>query len=169
MVEPRPEALASKLQPDLAGCRPAKPYECGLPTLRTGAMAAPVPMTPLVWDAGIATEIRFMKTILATVTALLLTVCAAAPFAQAAAAPAQTPKPAKTTPAPQSVNINSATATELEALPGVGLATATRIIEYRQKVGGFKKIEDLMNVKGIGEKMFLNLKPLIVVTPVKTT
>jgi len=51
----------------------------------------------------------------------------------------------------------------------VGLATAARIIEYRQKVGGFKKIEDLMNVKGIGEKMFLNLKPLIVVSPAKGT
>lgn len=110
-----------------------------------------------------------MKTILALATALALSVLAAPAFAQVAATPAQTPKPAKTTPAPQSVNLNSATATELEALPGVGLATAARIIEYRQKVGGFKKIEDLMNVKGIGEKMFLNLKPLIVVTPVKVT
>lgn len=111
-----------------------------------------------------------MNTILAVVIALVLTACSSAVFAQGtSASPAQASKPAKSTPAPQSVNINSATATELEALPGVGLATATRIIEYRQKVGGFKKIEDLMNVKGIGEKMFLNLKPLIVVTPVKGT
>ena len=89
--------------------------------------------------------------------------------AQTAAAPAQTGKAAKTTPAPASININTATATELEALPGVGLAMAARIIEHRQKVGGFKKIEDLMNVKGIGEKMFLNLKPLIIVAPAKVT
>jgi len=65
------------------------------------------------------------------------------------------------------VNINTATATELETLPGVGPATATRILEYRQKNGGFKKIEDIMNVRGIGEKSFLKLKPLITITPPK--
>ena len=41
---------------------------------------------------------------------------------------------------------------------------AARILEYRQKSGGFKKVEELMNVKGIGEKSFLKLKPLITVT-----
>ena len=65
------------------------------------------------------------------------------------------------------VNINTATATELEALPGVGPAMAARIVEYRQKNGSFKKIEDLMNVKGIGEKSFLKLKPLVTVGAVK--
>lgn len=69
--------------------------------------------------------------------------------------------------APASININTATAAELEALPGVGAATAARILEYRLKAGGFKKIEDLMNVRGIGEKTFLNLKALIVVAPPK--
>ena len=62
------------------------------------------------------------------------------------------------------VNLNTATAEQLETLPGIGAATAKRIIEHRQKTGGFKKIEELMNVKGIGEKSFLKLKPLITVS-----
>ena len=63
------------------------------------------------------------------------------------------------------LNLNSATLPQLEALPGIGRSTAERIIEYRQKNGGFKRIEDLMNVRGIGEKSFLKLKPLITVAP----
>jgi competence protein ComEA len=75
-----------------------------------------------------------------------------------------TSKPGKAT-ASAPVNLNTATAADLRTLPNVGPATAARIIEYRQKNGGFKKIEDLMNVKGIGEKSFLKLKPMIVATP----
>ncbi len=62
------------------------------------------------------------------------------------------------------VNLNTATIEQLEELPGIGRATAERILEYRQKNGNFTKVEQLMNVKGIGEKSFLKLKPLIVVT-----
>jgi competence protein ComEA len=66
------------------------------------------------------------------------------------------------------VNLNTATASQLEGLPGIGKATAERIVEYRQKNGGFKKAEDLMNVRGIGEKSFLKLKPLVTVTAPKS-
>lgn len=65
------------------------------------------------------------------------------------------------------VNLNTATSVELQTLPNIGPATAARILEYRQKNGGFKKIEDLMNVKGIGEKSFLKLKPLVIVAATK--
>ena len=81
---------------------------------------------------------------------------------QAKAAPAKAPATAS---AP--VNLNTATQAQLEALPGIGAATAKRIIEHRQKNGGFKKIEELMNVKGIGEKSFLKLKPLVTVASEK--
>ena len=61
------------------------------------------------------------------------------------------------------ININTATAAQLETLPGIGARTAQAIVEQRQKSGSFKKIEELMNVKGIGEKGFLKLKPMVTV------
>jgi competence protein ComEA len=68
---------------------------------------------------------------------------------------------------PVVVNLNTASANDLEGLPGVGAKTAARIIEYRQKNGPFKKVEELMNVRGVGEKNFLKLKPQITVAGVK--
>jgi competence protein ComEA len=85
----------------------------------------------------------------------------AAPMAQTPAARAAKAAAEATAP----VDVNTATAAQLEALPGIGPATAKRIVEYREKNGGFKKIEELMNVRGIGEKSFLKLKSLVTVTP----
>lgn len=70
--------------------------------------------------------------------------------------PAQAPAAEKAT-----VNLNAATLDQLATLPGIGPKVAERILEYRTKNGGFKKIEELMNVKGIGEKSFLKIKPLV--------
>jgi len=87
-------------------------------------------------------------------------VLVAAFAAQPAAQAAQKPTPARTEarPAVASINLNTATAAELEKLPGIGQKVAARIVEYRQKNGPFKKVEELMNVQGIGEKSFLQFR-----------
>ncbi|MGG4491786.1 helix-hairpin-helix domain-containing protein [Metabacillus idriensis] len=58
----------------------------------------------------------------------------------------------------QKVNLNKATAEDLQTLTGIGPAKAEAILSYREEAGGFKTIEDLMNVSGIGEKSFEKLK-----------
>jgi len=61
------------------------------------------------------------------------------------------------------VNINTATQTELESLPGIGPSLALKIINYRKENGKFSAIEDIKNVSGIGEKKFEELKGYITV------
>jgi len=57
------------------------------------------------------------------------------------------------------VDINQADVAELSKLPGIGEQVAKRIIAYREENGPFEKAEELMNVRGIGEKSFLKLQP----------
>ena len=61
------------------------------------------------------------------------------------------------------VNINSATIEDLDELPGIGEATANKIINYREENKKFKSIEEIKNVNGIGEKKYENIKDLIIV------
>jgi competence protein ComEA len=77
-----------------------------------------------------------MKQLLAALAALL--------FAHAASA---------------AVNLNTATKDELVALPGIGPAKAQAIVDYRTQHGPFKAVEDVRKVKGIGEKLFLQIRP----------
>jgi len=100
---------------------------------------------------------------------IMAAIAAIALSASAAGAQARpgTSQPVATASAP--VNLNTATAAQLATIPGVGEKTAERIIEYRQKNGAFKKIEELMNVRGVGEKSFLKMKPLITVASTKAS
>ncbi len=66
------------------------------------------------------------------------------------------------------VNINTASSTELQLLPGVGEVRAGAILAVRKQRGGFKQIEDLLEVKGIGPEMLKRLRPYATLTG-KTT
>lgn len=61
------------------------------------------------------------------------------------------------------VNINTATGGQLDDLPGIGEGFAKRIVEYREKYGNFKKKEYIMNVKGIGESLYEQIKDMITI------
>lgn len=81
--------------------------------------------------------------------------------------PTATPLPPTVTPAPVAagglINLNLATAAELESLPRIGPATAERILAYRQARGSFQAVEDLLNVKGIGPATLEQLRPFVTV------
>lgn len=64
-------------------------------------------------------------------------------------------------PRNQRINVNTADRQTLESLPGIGPTYARRIIDYRKKNGGFKRIEELKNIRGIAQKRLDKLKPFI--------
>jgi competence protein ComEA len=98
-----------------------------------------------------------LRRIVATTLAFAMAALVIAGPALAAGKPAPTGK----------VNINTASAEQLTALPGVGPKLAARIVEYRQKSGSFRSTQDLMNVQGIGEKNFAKLESYLSVGEAK--
>lgn len=75
-----------------------------------------------------------------------------------------TPAPAETETGRKTVNVNQASADEIARLPRVGSKLAVRIVTHRSQHGPFKRAEDVMAVKGVGEKMFASLKPYLAVS-----
>ena len=61
------------------------------------------------------------------------------------------------------IDINAATVSELEMLPGVGPVIAGRIVQYRETLGGFTSVDQLVEISGISERMVAELRPLVVV------
>lgn len=61
------------------------------------------------------------------------------------------------------ININTATSEQLQLLPGIGESLAQRIIDYRNQNGNFTTTEDLLNVSGIGEKKYANIKDYVTI------
>jgi competence protein ComEA len=94
-----------------------------------------------------------------TILAVVLYLGSLAVMAQTPAAPkGKAAKAAQSAP----VNINQATPEQLTLLPGIGQVMAKRIVEFRQKNGPFKKVEDLLAVRGIGEKSLARMRSFIV-------
>lgn len=61
------------------------------------------------------------------------------------------------------INLNTATLEQLDSLPGIGPAIAQRIIDYRASVGGFKAVEEITEVSGIGDATLAKIKDLVTV------
>ncbi len=76
---------------------------------------------------------------------------------------AQKSSPAQSAQSAEKINLNSATVEQLQTLPGIGPATAKSIVERRTKAGKFSRIEEIINVKGVGEKKFQKIKDRLVV------
>lgn len=62
------------------------------------------------------------------------------------------------------LDLNRASAEEIDALPGIGAVLARRVIDYRKSAGGFRSVDDLREVKGIGAKKLDRLRPLVMVS-----
>lgn len=62
---------------------------------------------------------------------------------------------------PDAININTATSDELERLPGIGRKTADAIVEYRVETGAFRRPEHIMQIRGISERRFLEIRHLL--------
>jgi len=72
---------------------------------------------------------------------------------------------AKKQPPSKPIDLNVANVKELQELPGVGAVTAQRIIDMRQKSGRFKRVEDLLAIRGISQKRLDALRPYVVIGP----
>ena len=85
-----------------------------------------------------------------------------APRETTATARHQAPRKSTSLPAPRSIDVNSASAADLQMLPGIGPAIARRIIAYREEHGRFRTVDGLTDVKGIGVRTMERIRPFVI-------
>lgn len=73
----------------------------------------------------------------------------------------------KKQPPAKPLDLNSATAEQLTALPGIGPATAVAIVQFRNKSGPFRRVEDLLAIRGISPRKLAQIRPSVIVAPAK--
>lgn len=100
-----------------------------------------------------------MKRLLLILVAIVSLTCTAAPLM--ASEPASTAAVKESTAITSLTNVNTATAAEIEKLPGIGKKSAAAIIAYRTEKGKFKTSKDLLKVKGIGKKTLEKIQNLV--------
>lgn len=96
--------------------------------------------------------IAFRRRLPAVALALLMLCCGAA-FAQ------------KKSPPAKPLDLNSATVEQLQRVPGIGPKTAAAIVDFRAKSGRFRRVEDLLAIKGISKRKLEELRPYVIVAP----
>lgn len=84
--------------------------------------------------------------------AIFITLCAAPAFA-------------KKTPPAQPIDLNAANVKELEELPGIGPTTAKAIVDFRTKSGRFRRVNDLLVIRGISEAKLAKIRPYVTIGP----
>ena len=104
-----------------------------------------------------------MKQIVTLLFTACFVICLHLGVASAAntALPMATPAPAKAAALTEKINVNTATAEQLDKIPGVGPKTANAIIQYRTQNGNFKTMDDLIKVKGIGPNNIKKIAPYL--------
>jgi competence protein ComEA len=151
--------------------RPAQPTE--IPSRRAGiahatAMGA-APVQPLDKEDSMNRNLsrQPLRTLLAPALALGLGLLATAPAAAQSAAGEKNSPPVAAAPAdaeaPGVVNINTASELELMRLPGVGPSKARAIVQLRERLQRFKRVEGIMRVRGIGRKTFRKLRSMLTI------
>jgi len=102
-------------------------------------------------------NIHTRRTVIATawLGLAIMVLCTITPgVAQAAGTKTEVPDAAQ-------IDINNASAEQLTAIPGIGKVMSERIVQFRDEHGAFKRIEDLLKIKGIGEKSFQKIRPYV--------